>query len=382
MKSKKPNRRFYIHLLTCALIAMVSLSALHSAYGQINKEDRLAVPAEEAIIMPDFDLSKAMYLYKFANECIDREYPNKTGHVMGDSSYLATPRQLHPAFYGCFDWHSSVHGHWTLVKILSRFPEFEHREEILLKIRNNLTAHNIAIEAAYLDDEFNKDFERTYGWAWLLKLDEALAEWDSPEAVQLRKNLSPLVIKITEKLTEFLNKLNYPIRVGEHTNTAFALSFAYDYAAKYSPELALKIEEKARAYYMTDKGCPVTWEPGGFDFLSPCLEEANLMQKVLHPEEFELWFASFLPGLTENPSAYIKVAEVSDPTDGKLVHLYGLNFSRAWCLFELGKDQNNRKMIDLATAHFDYTYSRMDSGEYAGAHWLASFAVYALITSR
>jgi hypothetical protein len=350
--------------------------------GQIRRENKQKLTTEDTSAIFEFNLKKAIYLSGFANECIDKEYPNKTGHVMGDSTYLATPRELHPAFYGCFDWHSSVHGHWALVKILDRFPEFEQSAEILDKIRNNLTAENIVIETTYLDDEFNKDFERTYGWAWLVKLDEALAEWDHPEAAQLRKNLGPLVDKITVRFTEFIDKLNYPIRVGEHTNTAFALSFAFDYAGKYSPVLASKITEKARIYYLNDKGCPLTWEPGGFDFLSPCLQEATLMQKVLGREEFELWFAAFMPGFAENPADYLQIAEVSDPTDGKLVHLYGLNFSRAWCLFELGKSLNNKKMTDLAWEHFNYSYSKMDSGEYAGAHWLASFALVSSLRSE
>ena len=328
---------------------------------------------------PEFDTRKAQYLYHFAYECIDQEYPNKLGQVLGDDSYLAPPRELHPAFYGCFDWHSSVHGHWTLVSILSRFPDFEYRNEIIAKLQKNITPENIAREIAYFDDEHNKNYERTYGWAWLLKLDEALREWDAPEAKELQQTLSPLVKLIAEKFDGFLDKLVYPIRIGEHSNIAFGMSFAYDWAKKYNADLAAKIEQKAREYYMNDCECPLTWEPGGFDFLSPCLQEASVMLKILPAAEFHQWLKTFLPKFEKHPGKFIEVAVVSDRSDGKLAHLDGLNFSRAWCLYEMGYALNNPEMINLGDEHFNYSYEKMDSGEYAGAHWLASFAVYALL---
>lgn len=330
----------------------------------------------------EFDTKKAEYLYHFAYECIDQEYPNKLNQVIGNDSYLAPPRELHPAFYGCFDWHSSIHGHWTLVTILAEFPDFKHRDEIIAKLQKNITKANIDKEIAYFDDEHNKTYERTYGWAWLLKLDEALREWDAPEAKELQENLSPLVELISGKFDEFLGKLVYPIRIGEHNNIAFGMSFAYDWAKKYDKVLAAKIEEKAREYYMTDCKCPLTWEPGGFDFLSPCLQEASIMQKVLSQKEFEKWLKTFLPKFVKNPDNFMEIAVVTDRSDGKLAHLDGLNFSRAWCLFEMGQALNNQKMIDLGEKHFSFSYDKMDSGEYAGAHWLASFAVYALIKNK
>jgi hypothetical protein len=329
-----------------------------------------------------FDRNKAAYLYQFAFDCIDREYPNKPGQVLGDDSYLAPPRELHPAFYGCFDWHSSVHGHWTLITILKEFPDFSLKEEIIKKIKSLITPENIRREIAYFQDEHNKDFERTYGWAWLLKLAEVLSEWDSPEASALHATLLPLVHLISGKFSEFLDKLNYPIRVGEHTNTSFAMSFAWDYARKYDPVLAAKLEEKAREYFLDDVSCPISWEPGGFDFFSPCLQEASLMHKILSQEEFIVWLDQFLPGFREAPERFLETAAVSDRSDGKLAHLDGLNFSRAWCLFEIGKYLGNKKMKNLAVKHFAYSYEKMDSGEYAGAHWLASFALYALIKSQ
>lgn len=330
----------------------------------------------------EFDEKKAEYLYHFAFECIDQEYPNKLGQVLGDDSCLAPPRTLHPAFYGCFDWHSSVHGHWTLVTILKEFPDFKFRNEVLQKLKKNITKENIIKEIEYFDDEHNQNYERTYGWAWLLKLDEALRGWDSPESQVLQENLKPLVNLVSGKFSDFLDKLIYPIRIGEHSNIAFGMSFAYDYAKKYNWFLAVKIEEKAKQYYSSDCDCPLTWEPGGFDFLSPCLQEASLMQKVLSEKEFRNWLKKFLPGFEKNPAKYLQVAIVTDRSDGKLAHLDGLNFSRAWCLFEIGKALKNEKMLNLAVEHFNYSFEKMDSGEYAGAHWLASFATYSLISSK
>ncbi|WP_299884018.1 DUF2891 domain-containing protein [uncultured Lacinutrix sp.] len=325
-----------------------------------------------------FNLDKANYLYHFAYDCIDQEYPNKLNQVIGDASYLKTPKELHPSFYGCFDWHSSVHGHWTLVNLLIEFPEFDQKDAIIKKLKANITKENIENEVKYFDDVHNKTFERTYGWAWLLKLAESLNEYKTEEGKKLAQDLAPLTKLIEDKFIEFLNKLNYPIRVGEHPNTAFGMSFALDYAKKYNKDLEAVIIKKAKEFYYNDANCPLSWEPGGFDFLSPCLQEAALMLKVLPKNEYIIWLDTFMPGFRNNPSENIEVVEVVDKSDGKMAHLDGLNFSRAWCLYEMGKVLNNNNMITLANTHFNSSYSKMDSGEYAGAHWLASFAAYAL----
>jgi hypothetical protein len=329
--------------------------------------------------IPKFDQKKADYLYRFAFECIEQEYPNKLGQVLGDATYLKTPRQLHPAFYGCFDWHSSVHGHWTLAQIVENFPEFEKNKAIIEKLKKNITRENIETEVKYFDDDYNKTYERTYGWAWVLKLAEGLKESKNPELNKLAADLEPLTKLMVEKYGEFLPKLTYPIRVGEHTNTAFGLSFALDYAQKYDKDLEQIIVKRAREYYKNDKNCPLTWEPSGFDFLSPCLQEASLMLKVLPKAEYEKWLDEFLPDFRTAPEKFIRPAEVSDAADGKLAHLDGLNFSRAWCLYEMGKALDNKNLIAAANEHFNFSYQKIDSGEYAGEHWLASFATYALI---
>jgi len=363
------------------LLITITIFCLFSCNRKVKIENAKQIVEEHIFSKPELNEKSASYLYHFAFDCIDQEYPNKLGQVLGDSSYLKEPSELHPTFYGCFDWHSSVHGHWTLLNIIKELPNFEKREAVLLKLQKTITKENILKEVAYFDDIHNSTFERTYGWAWLLKVAETLKDWDTEEAKQLYSNLEPLVKLIEVKYMAFLPKLNYPIRVGEHPNTAFGMSFALDYAKKYSPELEAMIVLKSKEYYLNDKGCPVTWEPGGFDFLSPCLQEAALMLKVLPKEEFIVWLDAFLPNFRMDPASYLEVAEVTDRSDGKLAHLDGLNFSRAWCLYELGTTLKNEKMINLANKHFEFSYKKMDSGEYAGAHWLASFALYAVLKS-
>ncbi|MBK9292185.1 MAG: DUF2891 domain-containing protein [Bacteroidetes bacterium] len=322
---------------------------------------------------------RAAYLSSFAAGCITKEYPNKPGHVLGSDSSLLPPRIMHPAFYGCFDWHSAVHGHWTLVTLLSRYPGQSDAGEIQAMLGQLLSRENILQEVAYFDDPHNRDFERPYGWAWLLKLDEALAESTQAWTKPLHTNLQPLTALIAGKMNEFLRKLNHPIRVGEHTNIAFAMSLSLDWADKYDQDLANAIRQRARDYFLNDKNCPITWEPGGFDFISPCLQEAALMSKVLESSEFDQWFSDFLPGMLSCPNAAIAPAETPDRSDGKMAHLDGLNFNRAWCLAELATATNNPDLLKLAHDHFDHSFSKMDKGEYAGAHWLASFATMALI---
>ncbi len=362
-------------------IAKITILFLLFTHCNSSKKD-VKIPNSKAKALIVFNEDKADYLYRFAYDCIDQEYPNKLGQVLGDASYLKTPKELHPSFYGCFDWHSSVHGHWTLVNLLIRFPELKAREAILKKLKSNITKENILREITYFDDSYNKTFERTYGWAWLLKLAESLHEYNTMEGEQFSLDLKPLTTLIEDKFIVFLNKLNYPIRVGEHPNTAFGMSFALDYAKKHNKDLEAIIVKKAKDFYLKDVNCPLSWEPGGFDFLSPCLQEAALMLKVLSKEEYAKWLDAFIPGFRANPSRNIFLVDVADKSDGKMAHLDGLNFSRAWCLFEIGKALENDKMIALANKHFKYSYEKMDSGEYAGAHWLASFAAYALNASQ
>jgi len=324
------------------------------------------------------DRKAANNLIKLPLACVLQEYPNKLGQVVGGKVDLREPSDLHPSFFGCFDWHSAVHGHWSLVKLLKEFTNVEGKEDAILKLKTTLTKENIQREVEYFAGKHNKSYERTYGWAWLLKLAEELHTWDDPLARELESNLAPLTKVIVDKYLEFLPKLVYPIRVGEHTNTAFGLSFALDYAQSVKNiELVNAIKTRARDFYFSDQNCPLEWEPSGFDFLSPCLEEANLMSKVLQGQEFDLWLGKFLPKLKSH-SFELAVGEVSDRTDGKLVHLDGLNFSRAWCLKNIAEsNQNYSHLIDIANAHIYHSLPALVGDTYEGGHWLGSFAIYA-----
>lgn len=329
-------------------------------------------------------IEEANKLAQLPLNCINVEYPNKLNQTLSGAGDIGEPRELHPAFYGCFDWHSSVHGHWTLVSLLKRFPEMNKAEEIRETLKNSLTAENIREEVKYFSREQESSFERTYGWAWVLKLAEELHTWEDPLAEELRQNLQPLTDLMVQKFKEFLPKLNYSIRVGEHTNTAFALALAHDYAVTAEKEeLRMLIEKRAKDYFLNDDDCPIEWEPGGFDFLSPCLAEVDIMRRVLPEKTFNLWMDDFLPQL-RNKDFSMEVAEVSDRTDGKLVHLDGLNFSRAWVFYGLANQYPERygHLRALANEHVAYSFPNLVGDSYEGGHWLGTFALYAIQESN
>lgn len=332
---------------------------------------------------PSLNLIEANRLAALPLNCIDTEFPNKPGETLAGPEDLQTPKQMHPAFYGCFDWHSSVHGHWSLIYLLKHFPELSAKEDIIEKLKANLSKANIESELAYFQKSGNASFERTYGWAWLLKLAQELHEWQDPLAQELEHNLQPLSDHIAGLYISFLPKLHYPIRVGEHTNTAFGLSFALDYAESVGDTALINvIHTTALRFYQSDVDCPMTWEPGGYDFLSPCLQEAELMQKVLDNNAFESWLNKFLPPLAL-PAYTLTPGIVSDRTDGKLVHLDGVNFSRAWCLYNIaGHSEKYAHLKQLADKHVLYSLPSIVDEHYEGSHWLASFAIFALQESQ
>ncbi len=324
-------------------------------------------------------LRQANNLAELPLACMQTEYPNKLGQTLGSSKDLGEPGELHPAFYGCFDWHSAVHGHWSLVKLLKVFPELEKTAFIREKLRENLSKENIEAEVTYFSGKHSKSYERTYGWAWLLKLAEELHTWDDPLAHRLEENLRPLTELIVQRYIDFLPKLVYPIRVGEHSNTAFGLSLAWDYANTTGHEdLQKAIATRARDFYSNDAGCPLNWEPSGYDFLSPCLEEVDLMRRVLNQPDFEAWLARFMPQLKEKGFT-LEPGVVSDRSDGKLVHLDGLNFSRAWVLYGLAAQYPQyRHLIGVANQHVNHSLPNLTGDSYEGGHWLGTFAIYAL----
>ena len=334
-------------------------------------------------------LEEASRFSWLALEGIRREYPNKLDHVINGEADLRTPRQLHPAFYGCFDWHSSVHGHWMLVRLLRSVPDLPEAREIRSALSANLTAANLLAETAYLDEPNRRSFERTYGWAWLLKLAEELHIWAEeeadPDAVEWSRNLQPLADAFVARYLDFLPRQPYPIRGGTHPNTAFGLAFALDYARTVGhPGLESLIVERSLSYYSADAKYPAAWEPGGNDFLSPSLVEADLMRRVLPPDEFPSWLHRFLPDLSRGePGNLLQPAQVADRTDPQIVHLDGLNLSRAWCMRNIAstlppEDPVSHVLTESAGRHAQASLPHVTSGDYMGEHWLASFAVYLL----
>lgn len=312
--------------------------------------------------------------------CINKEYPNKLSQVINEDSDLRSPESLHPVFYGCFDWHSSVHGHWLLTKFLNDYPATDLSNNIAERWNNKFTTINSIKEVSYFSLKNNKSFERTYGWAWFLKLHGELLSSKHKFASNWSKALQPLANLFIKKYKEFLPKLAYPIRVGTHTNTAFGLSFALDYARQVNDtSLTQLIIKRAKDFYLKDKKAPLKWEPSGFDFLSPILEEINLMSNVLSATEFKKWLKAFLPEITKKKFT-LAPGIVNDREDGNLVHLDGLNFSRAWCLYRLSEHLPKQKdnLIAIADNHLKTSFDEVIGSHYMGSHWLASFLVYAL----
>lgn len=331
--------------------------------------------------------ASATHFARLALKCVSKEYPNKPEHVMNDTRDVQGPKALHPAFFGCYDWHSSVHGHWMLVRLLKMFPGLPQGQEIRKALVENLTADNISVETAYLRQPNRQSFERTYGWAWLLKLAEELAVWNDADGKKWARDLQPLVDALVERYLVFLPKQTYPIRTGVHPNTAFGLAFAFDYAkATGNQKLSSLIAERSRTYFANDRNYPGAWEPGGEDFFSAALMEADLMRRVMPAAEFRPWFHRFLPQIAAGaPRSLLQPAVVSDRSDPKLVHLDGLNLSRAWCMRSIAaalppNDSARRILRASARVHTSHALAHVVSGDYAGEHWLASFAVYLLST--
>lgn len=361
------------------LFALVVFLLVGCNTNKTTNNKKQPVQNQEEIVVPTLNLQEANRLVTLPIGCINVEYPNKLNQTIGSGKDLQSPKELHPAFYGCFDWHSSVHGHWSLVSLLKQFPKLDNAEGIKMRLLVNISEENIKKEVEYFHGKHNKSWERTYGWAWLLKLAEELHTWDDPVAKKLEKNLQPLTDLIVQKYIDFLPKLVYPIRVGEHTNTAFGLTFAWDYANTVgNKELEDLIKKRAKEFYLKDANCPLSWEPSGYDFLSPCLQEAAIMKRVLSPAQFRLWFNDFLPQLKDKNFA-LEVGKVSDRKDGKLVHLDGVNFSRAWAIARIIKDMPEYSHLkNVAYKHINYSLPSIVGDSYEGGHWLGSFAIYSL----
>jgi len=323
-----------------------------------------------------------------ALDCVHRDYPNKISHVLNSDADARVPRELTPAFSGCFDWHSSVHGHWLLVRLARAYPEADFAEPALAAVGASLTVDNLTAEAEYLAADGRRGFERPYGLAWLLQLAAELRQWDSPRARSWSEALAPLEAEAVRRLAEWIPKLTHPIRIGEHSQTAFAFGLIYDWArVAGDDEMQSLLKSRARDFYLADQECPLAYEPSGHDFLSPCIAEADFMRRVLPPAEFGQWLSDFLPGLmSATDGTWLPPAVVSDRSDGKLAHLDGLNLSRAWMLegivSGLQEDDRRRESLTVAAqAHREAGLAAVTGEHYAGGHWLGSFATY-LVTGR
>jgi hypothetical protein len=312
---------------------------------------------------------------------VTREYPNKLDHVMTDATDVKPPRALHPLFYGSFDWHSCVHGYWLLARLIRRFPELPESAAIARVIDAHFTAGNVAAELAYLSGPASRTFERPYGLAWLVMLAAELSRHTSAAGRWWFEVLSPLTAVCAARLTDYFLAAHYPVRAGTHGNSAFALALGLEYADACGHD-ATALRQKARTWFGHDADCPA-WEPDGEDFLSPALTEALCMSRVLPPDDLSAWLGGFLPRLAaREPENLFQPATVADRSDPKFVHLDGLNLSRAWCWRNLAagmKSDDPRRAVamDAAASHLAMSLPHIGD-DYAGSHWLASFALLAL----
>ncbi len=347
----------------------------------------LVMSSGEAVAAADpdaLDTATATHFSALALACVDREYPNQIRHVMTSDDDAGTPRQLTPSFYGCFDWHSAVHGHWLLVRLSRLFPDADFVDQARAKLGENLTRDKLLAEAAYMAHLERAGFQRPYGLAWLLQLTAELDEWDDEQAQSWRQWLQPAEEIALSRLHDWIPLLHYPIRDGEHSQTAFAFGLIHDYARRMNDERTLEmLANAAERFYRADRDCPIHYEPSGHDFLSPCLAEADFMRRVLEPGEFADWLDEFLPRIGEEN--WLPVAVVTDREDGKLAHIDGLNLSRAWMLEGMAdglpEDDPRRDVLTKSAAlHAESGLEGVTDEFYAGSHWLASFATY--LTSR
>ncbi|WP_438729814.1 DUF2891 domain-containing protein [Parasphingorhabdus sp. DH2-15] len=319
----------------------------------------------------------------FALACVHKQYPNKISHVLNGSDDVAAPRDLYPAFYGCFDWHSSVHGHWLLTRILKTDPDTPMRDDILASLDRSFTKDNLAGELAYYQGEDRGSFERPYGIAWYLQLVAELHESDDEKLTEYRQILAPLEDAIVAETLQWLPKLAYPIRLGTHNQSAFAFGLMLDYARTVgNAELEQALVAKSLEFHASDRNCPLAYEPSGEDFLSPCLMEADLMRRVMPTGEFSDWLRGFLPVIpTDGSGDWLTPGVVRDASDGKLVHLDGVNLSRAWALEGIASvlpegDQRIAALLAAAKLHKETGIAAVSDEHYSGSHWLASFATY------
>jgi hypothetical protein len=356
-------------------------AAVDTAPGEVSYDTLLAgLPEPRGF---EFDAARAAEFAGLSLACVDREYPNKPSHVASGDETVKPPRELHPAFYGCFDWHSAVHGHWAMVRLLKTFPDLALEKEIREKLGRHFTQEKIGREVEYFRGEYHRLFERPYGWGWLLRLQAELLTWDDADARRWAETLDPLADELAGLTEKYLETLSVPVRAGTHHSTAFALTHIHDYAAVVGDaELTAVIERRSRDFYGKDEHCPAAYEPSGEDFISPCLVEADLMRRVLLPDEFATWLDRFLPELSSPVFAPLRdPPEVRDLEDPKIGHLIGLSYQRAAAYRGIAgalPDGDGRREVfqRLSAIHRDDAIDKTFASGYGGEHWLASFAIY------
>ena len=378
------------NVVSCT-VAFVTAFAAHSASASGTSTVETANTSDTSINQAANATANAgvpnnNYESVFANlalHCIHQEFPNVVKHMMNNADDVKAPSQLYPAFYGCLDWHSSVHGHWLLVRMLNTAQDAVNKGEIIEKLNISFTTENIQGELASLKRENNASFERPYGLAWFLQLTAELRQSSTPEAKIWLDTLLPLEEEIVARVSAWLPKLAYPIRTGEHSQTAFAFGLMLDWAKiSGNKEFEALLTSRVKEYYQADKQCPLAYEPSGQDFLSPCLAEADLMRRVMAKHEYSQWLSAFFPSLTASTSNWLAPATVTDKTDGKLAHLDGLNISRAWMIEGIisalpDNDARIPVLEKTLKAHREAGLNAVFGDmHYMGSHWLGSFASY------
>jgi hypothetical protein len=355
------------------------MSGWHSAIVAVSTAFSLAASAAVA----SWDDTAADRFAKLALACVHQEFPNKIAHVLKGDADVLPPRVLYPAFHGCYDWHSSVHGHWLLARLIRRIPGAPFVDDARAALARNLTPAKLAAEAAYLERPDRASFERPYGLAWLLQLASELRSWDEPQARDWSRALAALESVAAARIKRWLPELHYPIRVGEHDQTAFAFGLIWDWATiAQDQEMRALLRDAATRFYLGDVQCPLGYEPSGHDFLSPCLAEADFMRRVLDREQFSRWLTRFLPGIPRSArKTWLAPGIVTNRADPKLAHIDGLNLSRAWMLRGIAQalDPRDRRVAALERAAREHAQSALPqvTGEhYEGGHWLGTFAVY------
>ena len=391
----RPHARICVALLAgCCVVVAVARPASAAPTAPPAEATRApsassaATSGELAAAAGTLDAAAAARFAALALKCLHQEYPNHISHTLNGDSDARPPHELTPAFYGCLDWHSDVHGHWLLVRLMRLFPDAPFVTAARTAIARSLTPQNIAGEIAYLRAAGRASFERPYGLAWLLRLAAELRRADDAEARSWAATLAPLESEVAARLEGYLPKLYYPIRIGEHDQSAFSLGLIWDWAAvSGDAQMRAALIDVAQRFYSSDRNCPLAYEPSGEDFLSPCLAEADFMRRVLAPAAFARWLSAFLPqipragGAGADLTAWLPPGVVTDRADPKLAHIDGLNLSRAWMLEGIAHglpahDPRIPALLAAATQHAAAALPAVTGEHYEGGHWLGTFAVY------